>query len=236
VLSAPELAQLQALDPGLAAQAFDTPRTFVLGGSSSGLAASGLGAATPAEAFTSLTTLSQALASGSVFPGTEAVVLDLGPGSPVSQQRHPAQTFDVAATTAHHDGYLFIAAPQIGLVHTLEPKARPSLRNFDFIARDLAGDAARHADAVVLPFGSTQKRTLGYADLTRMAVTEADQARPGVQVLGGLSVGSHSTASAAALVAAAQATGGYVTGYSLSGQSSAAATSSLGLLQQLYTG
>jgi len=87
----------------------------------------------------------------------------------------------------------------------------------------------------VLPFGSTQKRTVGYADLTRAAVEQANRARPGVQIIGGLSVGSHSTASAAALVAAAQATGGYVTGYSLSGQSAAGATSSLGLLQQLYT-
>jgi hypothetical protein len=235
LLSAPALAQLQALDPGLTDQAFNTPRTFVLGASNSTLAAAGLGAATPAEAFTSLATMSQALAAGSVFPGTEAVVLDLGPGSPVSQQRHAAQTFRQAAVTAHHAGYLFIAAPQIGLVHTLEPKARPSWRNFDFIRRNLAGIAARYADAIVLPFGGTQKRTVGYLDLTRAAVQQANQARPGVQIIGGLSVGSHSTASAASLVAAAQATGGYVTGYSLSGQSAAGATSSLGLLQELYT-
>jgi endoglucanase len=236
LLSAPELVQLQSLDPALTAQAFNTPRTFVLGGSAPSLQAAGLGAATPAEAFTSLTTLSEALASDSVFPGTQAVVLDLGPGSPIGEQRHPGQTFDVAATVAHHDGYLFIAAPQIGLVHTLEPRVRPAQRNYQFICRNLAGLAARHADAVVLPFGSTQKQTLGYADLTRTAVMQADRARPGVQVMGGLSVGSHSTASAAALVAAAEATGGYVTGYSLNGQSSVAATSSLGLLQQLYTG
>jgi endoglucanase len=235
LLSAPELAQLQSLDPALAAEAFNTPRTFVLGASSTSLAGSGLSAATPAEAFTSVTTLTQALAGGSVFPGTEAVILDLGPGSPVSQQRHAAQTFELAAVTAHHDGYLFIAAPQIGLVRTLEPRARPSWRNFDFIRRNLAGAAARYADAVVLPFGSVQKRTVGYTDLTRAAVMQADRARPGVQVMGGLSVGSHSTASAAALVAAAQATGGYVTGYSLSGQSTGGATTSLGLLQQLYT-
>jgi endoglucanase len=234
LLSAPELAQVQALDPAVADQAFDTPRTFVLGASNATLAASGLGSATPAEAFTSLTTLSQALASGTVFPGTEAVVLDLGPGSPVSQQRHAKQTFEQAAVTAHHDGYLFIAAPQIGLVHTLEPKARASWRNFDFIRRNLAGVAARYADAVVLPFGSTQKRTVGYTDLTRAAVEQANQARPGVQIIGGLSVGSRSTASAAALVAAAHATGGYVTGYSLSGQSAAGASSSVGLLQELY--
>jgi hypothetical protein len=234
VLSAPTLAQLQSLDPAVVDQAFNTPRTFVLGGSSSTLAASGLGAATPAEAFTSLSTLTRALAAGAVFPGTEAVVLDLGPGSPVSQQRHARQTFEQAAVTAHHDGYLFIAAPQIGLVHTLEPKARPSWRNFDFIRRDLAGVAARYADAVVLPFGSTQKHTVGYTDLTRAAVMQANWARPGVQIVGGLSVGSHSTATAATLAAAAQATGGYVTGYSLSGQSAAGASSSLGLLQQLY--
>lgn len=235
LLSAPTLAQLQSLDPALVNQVFNTPRTFVLGGSSSTLAGSGLGAATPTEAFTSLSTMSQALATGAVFPGTEAVVLDLGPGSPVSQQRHALQTFRQAAVTAHHDGYLFIAAPQIGLVRTLEPKAHASWLNFDFIRRDLAGIAARYADAVVLPFGSTQKRTVGYTDLTRAAVMQANQARRGVQIIGGLSVGSHSTASAASLVAAAQATGGYVTGYSLSGQSAAGATSSLGLLQGLYT-
>lgn len=235
LLSAPALAQMQSLDPAVADQAFDTPRTFVLGGSSSTLAASGLGAATPAEAFTSLTTLSRALASGSVFPGTEAVVLDLGPRSPVRQQRHARETFQQADVIAHHDGYLFIAAPQIGLVRTLEPKARRSWLNFDFIRRDLAGIAARFADAVVLPFGSTQKHTVGYTDLTRAAVMQANRARPGVQIIGGLSVGSHSTASAAALLAAAQATGGYVTGYSLSGQSATGVSSSLGMLQQLYT-
>jgi hypothetical protein len=235
LLSAPTLTQLQTLDPALIEQAFNTPRTFVLGGSTASLDASGLGAATPAEAFTSVTTLSQALAGGAVFPGTEAVVLDLGPGSPVSQQRHAAETFELAAVTAHHDGYLFIAAPQIGLVSTLEPKARPSWRNFDFIRRDLAGTAARYADAVVLPFGGAQKRTTGYTDLTRAAAEQANHARPGVEIIGGLSVGIHSTASAAVLAAAAQATGGYVTGYSLSGQSTAGATSSLGLLQQLYT-
>ncbi len=235
LLSAPTLAQLQSLDPGLINQVFNTPRTFVLGGTNTGLAASGLGSATPAEAFTSLTTMSRALASGAVFPGTEAVVLDLGPGSPVTQQRHATETFRQAAVTAHHDGYLFIAAPQIGLVHTLEPHARASWRNFDFIRRNLAGIAARYADAVVLPFGGAQKRTIGYADLTRAAVEQANQARRGVQIIGGLSVGSHSTASVASLVAAVDATGGYVTGFSLSGQSAAGATSSLGLLQGLYT-
>ena len=235
LLSAPELAQLHTLDSSVTEQSLDTPRTFVLGASSASLAAGGFGAATPAEAFTSLSTLRRALSTGSVFPGTQAVVLDLGPGSPKSQQRHAAQTFQLAAVSAHDDGYLFIAAPQIGIMRTLEPKARASWRNFDFIRRDLAGTAAKYADAVVLPFGSTQKKTVGYTDLTRAAVMQADKARPGVQIMGGLSVGSHSTASAAAPVAAVQATGGYVTGYSLSGQSPAGASSSVGLLQQLYT-
>ncbi|HLI60320.1 MAG TPA: cellulase family glycosylhydrolase [Solirubrobacteraceae bacterium] len=234
LLTAPTLARMQALDAGLVDQALDTPRTFVLGASAATLAASGLPAATPAEEFTSVGTLRRALATGAVFPGTEAVVLALGPRSPRGQQRHAAETFDLAATAAHHNGYLFIAAPQIGLVRTLEPHARRSWLNFDFIRRDLAGVAARYADAVVLPFGSTQKRTLGYTDLTRAAVMQANQARPGVQIIGGLSVGSHSTATAATLASAVQATGGYVTGYSLSGQSAAGASSSLGLLQQLY--
>lgn len=234
MLSIGELQQLDALNPGLTVEALDTPRTFVLGGSSAGLDAVGLPAATPAESFTSETALAQAVSTGAVFPGTEAVVLDLGGSSPAGQRRHPAETFDLAAVSAHQNGYLFVAAPQLGLVHTLAPRARARFQNIDFIRDDLAGAAARFSDAIVLPFGSTQKHTAGYADLTAIAARQADLVKPGIQIIGGLSIGNRSTATPAALAAAARATAPVVTGYSLVGQSPGGSSSSIGLLQELY--
>jgi endoglucanase len=234
LLGVGELTQLDALDAGVTQQALNTPRTFVLGSDSAELQAMGLDAATPAQAFTSETALAQAVNTGAVAPGTQAVVLDLGRASPVGQQRHPRTTFELAALQAHRNGYLFVAAPQINLIKTLAPHSRPADANIDFLRRDLAGAAAKDSDALVLPFGSAQKQTRGYADITQIAAQQANAVSPGIQIIDGLTIGSHSTVTSTALTAAARATSGVVTGYSLTGQSAGGSASSLGLLQQLY--
>jgi hypothetical protein len=234
LLSVGELAQLDALNAAVTQQALDTPRTFVLGGDSATLDAIGLDAATPAQAFTSETALAQAVNTGAVAPGTQAVVLELGRGSPIGQQRHPQTTFEIAALLAHDNGYLFVAAPQINLIKTLAPHSRPSEANIEFLRHDLAGAAAKDSDALVLPFGGAQKQPEGYADITETAAQQADAVSPGIQIIGGLTIGSHSTVTSTALTAAARAASGLVTGYSLTGQSAGGSASSLGLLQQLY--
>ncbi len=234
LLSVGELTQLDQLNPALTVQALNTPRTFVVGAGGPSLDALGLTAATAAQSFTSETALAQAVSSGAVLPGTSAVVLELGPGSPRAERRHPRSTFDVAAVVAHDNGYLFVAAPQLGLVRTLAPRSRRRFADIDFIRHDLAGAAAGFSDAVVLPFGGAQKRTEGYADLTEIAARQADRVRPGIQIIGGLSIGGHSAATPLALALAARATSAVVTGYSLDGQSPGGSASSIGLLANLY--
>ena len=234
VLNDGELDQLATLDTASTVRALNTPRKFVLGASSTTLDGLGMNAATPAESFTNEATLAASVASGSLPGGSQAVVLELGPTSPRSQQRHPAQTFELAALAAHRNGYLLIAAPEIGLVHTLAPRSRPRDRNILFLKHDLAGAAAKLSDAVVLPFGDAQKQTAGYRDVTAIAVEQANAVHPGVEILDGLKVGGASTATPAALAAATQATSSSVTGYSLVGQSAATNATPLALLEALY--
>ena len=234
LLATGALGQMDALDAATTVRTLDTPRTFVLGGDSVTLAEMGMSAATPAEAFTSETALATAAGDGSLRSGTAAVVLELGPSSPTSEQHHPAQTFALAAQVAHRDGLLFVAAPQIGLVKALSPHSRPIDQNLVFLKRDIAGMAAASADALVLPFANVQGHSVGYADVTSLAARQAHAAHRGIQIIGGLEIGGTRGQGGIPLAASARATATVVTGYSLAGQPSADNTSPIALLQQLY--
>lgn len=234
MLSAGALGQIAILDPAATVRALDTPRTFVTGGSTPELAALGLTAAVPAEGFTDGSALARAVSTGALRAGTLAVVLELGPGSPLSQQRQPRTTFQIAAQAAHRNGMLFVAAPRLYLVDTLAPRTRPQNRDVAFLRRDLAGAAARYADAVVLPFGVAQSHLAGYADITQVAAWQATRARPGVAVIDGLSISGTHPPSGPRLAGAVRATSAGVAGYALSSAPPSTGGSSLSLLYSLY--
>jgi hypothetical protein len=234
ILSVGAVGQMETLDAASTQRALDTPRTFVTGASDDELPSLGLGAATPAETYTDEQALAQAVASGTVRPGTRAVILSLGPASPVNQQRNPTPTFELGAQAAHRNGYLFVAAPQLGLIKTLAPKTKPRNRNIAFLRHKLPETAARTSDAVVLPFGDAQKQTAGYAAITQIAAWQVNAVRPGIPIIGGLSVGGANTPSGSVLAATTRAALGSVTGFSLGGQPSVANVSPINLLQTLY--
>jgi hypothetical protein len=226
--------QMETLDAATTQRALDTPRTFVTDASSDQLASMGLGAATPAATFTDERALAQAAASGTLRPGTRAVVLALGPGSPAGQQRNPTQTFELGALAAHRNGLLFVAAPQIAILKTLTPHVAPRDWNVDFLRRRLPQDAARTSDAVVLPFGRAQNQSAGYAAISQIATWQINAVRPGIPVIGALNVSGSATPSGATLAATTRAAAAAVTGFALSGQPSASNVSPVNLLQTLY--
>jgi hypothetical protein len=237
LVTAGAVGQMEALDAATTQRALDTPRTFVLGASGDQLAAAGLGSATPTAAFTDESALAAAAAGGTLPPGTRAVILQLGPRSPVGQQRNPTQTFELGALAAHRNGLLFVAAPQIGLLHTLAPKVTRRIAwNFTFLRRELPQTAARTSDAVVLPFDKAQKQSTGYSWLMQIASWQINQVRPGIPIIGALNVSGSNTPSGTTLAATTRAAtrSGAVTGFALSGQPSASNASAVGLLQTLY--
>jgi hypothetical protein len=235
LVTAGAVGQMETLDAATTQRSLNTPRTFVLGASSDMLAGLGLGAATPATAFTDETALAQAASSGALPPGTRAVILQLGPRSPVNQQRNPTETFELAALAAHRNGLLLVAAPQIGILRTLAPKVtRRSWWNISFLRRRLPQTAARTSDAVVLPFDKAQRQSTGYASLLQIASRQIDAVRPGIPIIGALNVSGSDTPSGATLAATTRAAAAVVTGFALSGQPSASNASAVGLLQTLY--
>jgi hypothetical protein len=234
LLSAAELARISAQDaPGTAA-ALDTPVTFVLGARSRSLAALGLSAASPTESFHGETALLDAVSSGRVRPGTRAIELSLGSGAPAAQQRAAAQTFRTAAAVSHRYGYLFIAAPALGLDASFGTTVGAESPEAAFVHADLAGAVAVDADAVVLPFGAAQQDPAAYRRITRAAAAQAARAHPGVAVLGGLSIAPAPDTSARSPLSAARAVSSTVGGFALSGQPAPGDTDATRLLQGLY--
>ena len=234
LLGAGELTRMSAQDaPGTAA-ALNTPLTFVLGARSQSLTALGLDAASPTQSFHGETALLDAVSSGRVRAGTRAIELSLGSGAPAAQQRAVARTFRTAAAACHRDGYLFIAAPGLGLDAPVSTTVGVENPEAAFVHADLAGAAAADADAVVLPFGATQQHPAAYRRITRAAAAQATRAHPGVAILGGLSIAPTPGAGAPSPLSAARAVSTAVSGYALSGRTGPGDSGPIKLLQGLY--
>jgi hypothetical protein len=236
LVSVGALTRLTGLNASVTANALNTPRTFVINASSGSLAALGVGNAVPTAMFTSETTMSQAIASGALPPGTQAVELVLGATSPQAQQTAPLSTFQQGALVAHSAGLLFVAAPQLNLMKTLAPKTTRQNWNVQFLRQRLAALAARNADAVVLPFTDVQVYNSTYSLFAEVAAQQVQSVKRNVEVLAGMSVkGSDSSALATPrLSSELQSSSDLVDGYNLTDGNGSGDASALTLLQWLY--
>jgi hypothetical protein len=236
LVSVGALARLTELNASVTANALNTPRTFVINASSGSLTALGVGNAIPTAVFTSETTMSQAIAAGTLQPGTQAVELVLSSATPKGQQTSALSTFQQAALAAHSAGLLFVAAPQLNLMKTLAPKTTRQNWDVQFLRKRLAVSAARSSDAVVLPFNDVQAYAPTYSFFAEVAAQQVQSVKRNVEVLAGMSVnGSASDAvSAPRLSTAAQSTSDLVDGYNLTDGNGSGDASALTLLQWMY--
>jgi hypothetical protein len=237
LVSVGALARLSELNAGLTANALNTPRTFVLNASSGSLSALSVGNAIPTATFTSEATLSQAIATHALQPGTQAVQLVLSAASPKGQQNDPSGTFQEAALAAHSAGLLFVAAPQLNLMATLSPKTTKQNWNVAFLRLRLATAAARSADAVVLPFTDVQAYSSTYSFFAEVAAQQVQAVKRTVEVLGGISVNGSSTASVSAPRLSSQVntnSSDLVSGYNLTDGNGSGDDSALSLLSWMY--
>ncbi len=189
ILSYNELRRLLAVAPVLSRRFFDTPRTFVTGVSEATLQALGLPAAVPTASYDSEAALAAGINRHQLRSGTGAVLFDDEHWSmtPRNQQLHPTQYFQRAAQVAHSHGLMLIAAPATNLARAIAPKTRKSQTFAAFLRLGIASAAARYADVYDVQAQSNEAATTSYASFVRLAEVQAEQAHPGVAVLGGIS-------------------------------------------------
>ena len=236
ILSANLLSRLQLVAHATAAHFFNTPRTFVMGASTSSLALLGMGSAVPTMSFADEGKLAAAVTTGRLAPGTAAIVYTAAASraTPVRQQRNPAHYYELAAEVAHEHGLLFIAAPQTSLVDTLAPATPVRAREAEFLRLGLARDTARHADAFVAPAQATQEDSTVFASFVGSASRQAARSHPGIELLAGLSAGAaRSVPTPDTLFDAFLSTRLTVAGYGFSGPSAAATTAGVAFLHKL---
>ena len=227
--------RLAAANPPLVSNTLNTPRTYVLGASAPQLDSLGLGNAVPVASFTSESDLAAATATGALPPGTGAVELQLGGGSPVSEQRTPLITFELAANAAHRAGLLLIAAPETSLIATVAPKTKPQDDDIAFLRRKLIASAAKYANAVVVGFNDAQVTPSAYGGLAQAAALQAAAAHPGIELLGGLSASGTVPTPPSTLAGSVAAADPSLTGYALYDAGSAADdATAAGLLSTLF--
>ncbi|HET8980051.1 MAG TPA: hypothetical protein VFN87_18005, partial [Solirubrobacteraceae bacterium] len=166
-----------------------TPRTFVSGASTQSLAATGLQTAIPTETFTNEVGLARDVHAGRLRPGTEAVVYadSASRRTPRNQQRSPGRFYRLAARAAHVHGLLFIAAPSPSLVSVIAPHTPPARQTQEFLKLRIPAAAARNADAYEVEGQGIETSPDAFAAFVKSAVAQAARARPGIELLGGLS-------------------------------------------------
>jgi cellulase (glycosyl hydrolase family 5) len=191
VISARALAQLEASDEAISSYFFDTPRTFVTGAGSDTLTALSVPAAIPTASFTSETALASAVESGSLAPGTRAVVLDLEhwARTPVAEQRRPGSYYALAAQIAHRYGLLLIADPASNLALARSPRLAPSMQYAKFIQLRIAASAARFGDVYEIDARGPAPSGPVYTAFVQAAAAQALAAAPDVTMLATLTSG-----------------------------------------------
>jgi hypothetical protein len=171
--------------------------------------------AEPVIDFTSAAALESAVDAGQIPSGTFGVLYD--PESwvftPVAEQENPVQAVTAAAAVAHAHGLRLIVSPAIDLVTALDPNGTgPEWRQF--LDLDLVGRVAKVADVVEIQAQSLEQNTSVYTAFVQAAAAQASAARPGIDLLGGLSTNPPGVAiDLAELLADVRATRPMVDGY-----------------------
>jgi len=171
--------------------------------------------AEPVVTFASAVALESAVKAGQLPPGTFGVLYDPEAWvfTPVAEQQNPVQAATAAAAVAHAHGIRLIVAPALDLTTVLAPGgADPDWRQF--LDLDLVGRLAKVADVVELQAQSLEQDTSVYTAFVRAAAAQASAARPGIDLLAGLSTNPPGAPmEARQLMAAIQATRSVVDGY-----------------------
>jgi hypothetical protein len=145
-------------------------------------------AAEPVVSFASAAALENAVSGGRLGPGIYGVLYDpeAWPFTPAAEQRDPVRAAAQAAAVAHAHGLRLIVTPGLNLTTVLDPGSRgPRWRQF--LALNLAGQLARHADVIELQAQSLERDNGLYATFVRTATSQAGAANPRISVLAGLS-------------------------------------------------
>jgi hypothetical protein len=171
--------------------------------------------AEPVVTFASAAALESAVDAGKVPSGTFGVQFDPEAWvfTPAAEQRNLVHVAAAAAAAAHAHGLRLIVAPAIDLSTVLDSNSRgPEWRQF--LDLDLVGRMAKVADVVELQAQSLEQDTSVYTAFVRAAAAQARAARPGVDLLAGLSTNPPGRATdAKELMADIRATRSTVDGY-----------------------
>jgi hypothetical protein len=171
--------------------------------------------AEPVVTFASAAALESAVKAGQLPSGTFGVLYD--PESwvftPVTEQQNPVQAATAAAAVAHAHGLRLIVAPALDLT-TVSASGGTDPGWRQFLDLDLVGRLAKVADVVELQAQSLEQDTNVYTAFVQAAAAQASAARPGIDLLAGLSTNPPGVAmEARQLTAAIQATRSVVDGY-----------------------
>ena len=171
--------------------------------------------AEPVVDFASAAALESAVDAGKLPSGTFGVLYDPEAWvfTPVAEQQNPVQAATAAAAVAHAHGIRLIVAPALDLTTVLAPGGTdPDWRQF--LDLDLVGRLAKVADVIELQAQSLEQDTRVYTAFVQAAAAQASAARPGIDLLAGLSTNPPGVAmEAQQLTAAIQATQSVVDGY-----------------------
>jgi hypothetical protein len=171
--------------------------------------------AEPVVTFASATAMESAVDAGQLPPGTFGVLYDpeAWAFTPAAEQQNPVQAATAAAAVAHAHGMRFIVAPALDLTTVLaQGGTGPDWRQF--LDLDLVGRLAKVADVVELQAQSLEQDTSVYTAFVQAAAAQASAARPGIDLLAGLSTNPPGVpVEARQLTSAIQATRSLVDGY-----------------------
>jgi hypothetical protein len=159
--------------------------------------------------------MESAVDAGQLPPGTFGVLYDpeAWAFTPAAEQQNPVQAATAAAAVAHAHGMRFIVAPALDLTTVLaQGGTGPDWRQF--LDLDLVGRLAKVADVVELQAQSLEQDTSVYTAFVQAAAAQASAARPGIDLLAGLSTNPPGVpVEARQLTSAIQATRSLVDGY-----------------------
>ena len=144
--------------------------------------------AEPVVTFASAAALKSAVDAGQIPSGTFGVLYDpeAWAFTPVAEQQNPVRAATAAAAAAHAHGLQLIVAPAIDLATVLDSNGKgPEWRQF--LDLDLVGRLAKVADVVELQAQSLEQDTRVYTAFVHSAAAQAGAARPGIDLLAGLS-------------------------------------------------
>lgn len=162
--------------------AFDNAGTYVFG------AAATVGV--PMADYQSYQKISAAFANGTLPGRYKALMYDNEHWSytPLAEQEDPSKYENLVADLAHRYGMLFIAAPAADIVRASGTVVDNSTQQ-TYLARDIAGNAARYADVIDIQAQYLEPNAAKFANFVKTAAAQARTANPKVKVYVGLATG-----------------------------------------------